>query len=172
MNLNYIQALEYFDILSKESKWSRSFNGYICSIIAGSQGLFAAANQYVKESLKILASQTRKKNPIEVFAVKRLEYFKKNEINSKDLCELLCIELLFLWIRLPYCRQAELQKMLDSNFSSISIFNFEKKIYKFYFEGCDRITDKHFVALKCLFEGALQVALNNPEFGEQVGIFI
>jgi len=77
-------------------------------------GKFELANQYVKDALKIVASQSRKKNPIEVFALKRLEYFKKNAIKRSELCELLVVELQFLWICFPYCETDKLEKMLQS----------------------------------------------------------
>jgi len=146
-NLEFDRALQNFDILSKESKWSKSFNGYISGIIAGAMGKFNEANDYMKSSLKIITSQSRKKNPIELFALKRLEYFKKNLIKSSELCALLCVEMLFLWICLPYTEQDKLQMMLDI---------------------CDGVSEKHFSALKCLFEGAIHMAMKNYEFGEQV----
>ncbi len=77
MNLNYKKSLEYFDILSNESRWSKSFNAYICTIISGAMGNFSLSNTYVKEALKILSTQSKKKNPVEVFAKQRLDYFKK-----------------------------------------------------------------------------------------------
>ena len=40
-------------------------------------GNFNLANQLVKEALKTLSSQSRKPNPIELFSLKRNEYFKK-----------------------------------------------------------------------------------------------
>lgn len=116
-NLDFDKCLEYFHVLSKESKWSRSFNGYICAVVAGSLGKFAEANAYAKEAIKIISSQKRKKNPIEMFALKRLEYFKKNPITTTNLCELLCVEMLFLWVCFPYCDQDKLTKMLDSNYT-------------------------------------------------------
>lgn len=113
-NLNYSESLKSFDVLARESKWSKTFNGYISCVVAGAMAKFPEANAYVKSSLKILSSQSRKKNPIELFAVKRLEYFKKNPIKDADLCELLCVEMLFLWICFPYCDEDKLNKMLQS----------------------------------------------------------
>ena len=113
-NLNYAAALESFAVLAKDSKWSRSFNAYISGICCGAMGKFELANQYVKDALKIVASQSRKKNPIEVFALKRLEYFKKNAIKRSELCKLLVVELQFLWICFPYCETDKLEKMLQS----------------------------------------------------------
>lgn len=115
MNLNYKKALEYFDILSNESRWSKSFNAYICTIVSGAMGNQSLANTYVKEALKLLSAQTKKKNPVEVFAKQRLDYFKKNPIKSTDLCQLLCVEMLFLWICVPFCEKEYLNKMLESN---------------------------------------------------------
>ena len=118
MSLDYKRALDQFDILSKESRWSKSFNSYICAILSGSMGNYPSANAYLKEALKIVANQTRKSNPVEVFAIKRLEFFKKESLaekaGSKALCELLVIELLFLWICLPFCQESDLKKMLES----------------------------------------------------------
>ncbi len=116
MDLNYKKALEYFDVLSNESRWSKSFNAYICTILSASMGNYSLANIYVKEALKLLAAQSKKKNPVEVFAKQRLDYFKKNPIKSSELCELLCIEMLFLWICIPFCEKENLNKMLDSKY--------------------------------------------------------
>lgn len=113
-NLDYEKALEKFLILHKESKWSRTFSTYICAILCGCMGNYTQANQHVKEALKTLASQTRKSNPIELFALKRNEYLKKNPINSKHLCELLVIELLYLWVCLPFSSEENLNRMLES----------------------------------------------------------
>lgn len=115
-NLEYEKALQSFSVLAKDSKWSRSFNAYICGICCGAMGKLDLANQYMKDALKIINSQTRKKNPIELFSLKRLEYFKKNTIKKSDLCELLVVELQFLWICFPYCDQDKLEKMLQSKF--------------------------------------------------------
>lgn len=115
-NLDYEKALEKFVLLHKESKWSKSFSTYICAILNGCLGNSTQANQLIKEALKIIASQTRKSNPIELFAQKRCEYFKKNAINSKHICELLVIELLYLWVCFPYSGEENLKKMLESNF--------------------------------------------------------
>lgn len=85
-------------------------------------GNFNLANQLVKEALKTLSSQSRKPNPIELFSLKRNEYFKKNSINSKPICELFVIELLYLWSCFPYCEENNLKRMLESNFYFISSF--------------------------------------------------
>ena len=130
-----------------ERQYKFSINGYICAVLSGSLGKSDQANAYIKASLKIIAAQTKKKNPIEIFAVRRLEYFKKNPIKTVELCQLLCVEMLFLWICLPYCTEEKLRKMLDI---------------------CDVINEKHFVAFKCLFEGAIRIELKDADYGEQV----
>ncbi len=112
--LNYVKALEYFEILHKNSKWSRSFGTYICAILHGANGNFALANQYSKEAMKILAAQTKKMNPIESFALKRNEYIKKNPIKSKTFAEILVCELLYLWVCYPYMDEKHLKKALES----------------------------------------------------------
>ena len=60
MNLDYAKALEQFEILHQIARWSRSFSTYICAILHGSMQDFTKANQFVKETLKILAANTRK----------------------------------------------------------------------------------------------------------------
>lgn len=111
--LDYPKALENFEVLQKESRWSKSFSTYICAVLTGAQGKFAPANAYVKEAIKIFNSQPKKNNPIELFAMRRNEYLKKNSIKSKELCELLVIELLYLWVNLPYCDESVLTRMLQ-----------------------------------------------------------
>jgi hypothetical protein len=147
MDLDYKNAFIQFDILSKESKWSKAYNYYASAILSGANNDLKQANAYCKEGLKVFNKQTRKPNPIELFAVKRLEYFKKNPFDSKKICQLLCIELLYNWVCIPYCTKGKLEEML--------------KI-------CDEITEKQFVPFKCLFEGHIQIALKNRDFGEQV----
>jgi hypothetical protein len=115
-NLDYENSIKQFEVLHKDSKWSKSFNTYICAILQGCMGNFKLANQLVKDALKTISSQSRKPNPIELFSLKRNEYFKKNSINSKPICELLVIELLYLWSCFPYCEEKNLKKMLESNF--------------------------------------------------------
>jgi hypothetical protein len=111
MNLKYEDAFVCFKRLSEESKWSTSFHKYVCALILGSLNRVKEANNYIKEGLNSLK---HKSNPIELFAVKRLEYFKKNPIKSKDICEFMIVELNFLWVCLPYCDRISLEKMLQS----------------------------------------------------------
>jgi hypothetical protein len=112
MNLDYSKAFEQFEILHRNSKWSRSFSTYICAILSGCDKKFSEANNYIKEALKIAASSTRKPNAIEVYGLKRTEFFKKHPINNQKICELLVIELLYLWACVSFCSEANLKKML------------------------------------------------------------
>lgn len=144
MKLDYEKALEYFKRLSEESKWSKSFHMYVCSLLFGCLEKFTEANEAVKDGLKLV---TKKSNPVEVFAQKRLEFFKKQTLKNKEICELMIIELNFLWVCLPFCEQSVLQRMLNI---------------------CDFINDKNFLSIKCLFEGALNVCLGNEDLAEQV----
>ncbi|CAF0703105.1 unnamed protein product [Brachionus calyciflorus] len=145
-NLNYAQALEKFLILHKDSKWSKSFSTYICAILSASLGNFSQANQYIKDAVKLIASQTRKLNPIELFAQKRCEFLKKNSFKTKSVGELLVIELLYLWVCLPFTTEENLKKMALT---------------------CEEINEKNLTVIKCLIEGAIYMSLNNKEFGEQ-----
>jgi tetratricopeptide (TPR) repeat protein len=120
MRLNYASALEQFEKVSKESKWSRCFLVYISAMVSGAAGKCDQANHFIKQALKEIAAQTRKSNPIELFAQKRIEYFKKNQIKSKLLCEFLCVELLYMWVCLPYCEETYLKQMLKSKATYIS----------------------------------------------------
>lgn len=113
--LDYAKALENFEVLQKESRWSRSFSAYMCAVLAGSLGKYADANNYVKEAIKAFNAQPKKNSPIELFAMRRNEYLKKYPVKSKELCELLCVELLYLWVSFPYCDKETLNKMLQGN---------------------------------------------------------
>lgn len=144
--LEYDKAYKHFEVLHKESRWSKSFNTYICAILQGAMGHYDQANKLIKEAIKTVQAQTRKPNPIEMFSLKRTEYFKKNPIVDKHVCELLIIELMYLWVCFPYCEEKYLRRML---------------------EMCDKITDKYLVPIKCLFEGSIYMTLKNKEFGEQ-----
>ena len=117
MHLDYAQALEHFDVLHKHSKWSRSFSTYICAVLQGAMGNFAEANKLSKESIKILAAQTkRKSNPIESFALKRNEYIKKNPFKTKQFAEMLACELLYIWVCYAFMEEPTLKKALIRKF--------------------------------------------------------
>ena len=112
--LDYARALEQFEMLHKSSKWSRSFGTYICAVLYGAMGNFDQANRYAKEALKILAAQTKKSNPIELFALRRNEFIKKNPIKTKLFAEMLVLEMLYLWVCFPYMDEQSLKKVLAS----------------------------------------------------------
>lgn len=112
--LDYAKALENFQVLQKESRWSKSFQTYVCAVLSGCLGKFSEANGYIKEAIKLFNTQAKKNSPIELFAMKRNEYLKKNPIKVKELYELLALELLYLWVHLPFCDEAAYNKMLQS----------------------------------------------------------
>ena len=111
MNLKYEDALNCYKRLSEESKWSTSYHKYVCALLNGCLKKIQEANQYIKEGINAIK---HKNNPIELFAVKRLEYFKKNPIQSSEICEFMCVELVFLWVCIPYCERTKLEKMIQS----------------------------------------------------------
>ena len=119
--LRYADAIVQFEVLAKESRWSRSFSAYICAILMGCVGRLADANAMAKEGLRIVKAQTKKSNPVEVFALKRNEYFKRSPIKSKLVCELLVAELLYLWVCVPFCEEAHLRSLLQSKFTKMYI---------------------------------------------------
>lgn len=128
-NLEYEKALNKFVILHKDSKWSRSFSTYICAILSGSMGNLNQANQYIKEALKIISSQTKKLNAIEIFTQKRCEFLKKNPIKSKSVSQLFVTELLYLWVCLPYASKENLQKLIKGFFYINKIYFLKNKYF-------------------------------------------
>ena len=171
INSDYARAFGHFHMIFNRTKWYRPLYAYFCAVIQGCLGDFAQANEFIKESLKLAqASQKKRKNfQIEDFSLKRVEYLKKNPIKSKNICQFLVVELLYLWVCYPSCEEKQLNKFLESEckaFFNSSVFRF------FYFSlscsVCDGNQEKSLTALKCLFEGAIQMEMQNHEFGEQV----
>ena len=122
LNCNYELAFQAFAEFVKTSKWSLSFNAFIIALLNGCLGKFDVANEGIKVGSKISAP----KNPIEFYAQKRIEYLKKNPIKTKHTCEFFCVELLFLWVNLPYGAEENLKKMLNGK-------RYIKLFYLFYF---------------------------------------
>jgi hypothetical protein len=129
LNCNYDLAFQAFAEFVKTSKWSLSFNALIIALLNGCLGRFDVANEGIKAGSKISSP----KNPIEIYAQKRIEYLKKNPVKTKLTCEFFCVELLFLWVNLPYGTEENLKKMLNGE--SI-FFPFKKSIFfKFLFQN-------------------------------------
>lgn len=116
MTLDYAKASEHYTLVAKHSKWSRCFNLYALALIVAALGHGDLAAQYVRDGLSIVAEQSSKLNPIESFAAKRLDYFKRNAAlaGARDLCEMLCVELLYVLACVPFCDGVHLRKMLKS----------------------------------------------------------
>jgi hypothetical protein len=113
-SLDYGKALDCFLRLTGESKWSSSFHRYVCAILYGCLSKLKDSNDFVKNGLNAVKRKTG--GPIEIFALKRLEYFKKNPIKTSTICEFMCLEINFLWSSLPFCHKTELNAMLESKF--------------------------------------------------------
>lgn len=129
MNLDYAKALESYESLFKRSRWSKSFSGYCCAVMHAAMGNFSQSNQFVKESIKALASQPKRPNPIELFSQKRCEYLKKHPVQSKIVGQMLVIEMLYLWITFPFMEEHMLKRILECNFI---FFTFKLELLKYY----------------------------------------
>lgn len=116
MNLDYAKALESYESLFKRSRWSKSFSGYCCAVMHAAMGNFSQSTQFVKESIKALASQPKRPNPIELFSQKRCEYLKKHPVQSKIVGQMLVIEMLYLWITFPFMEEHMLKKILECKY--------------------------------------------------------
>jgi hypothetical protein len=111
LNMDYDKALGCFVAFSKDSKWSDSFNTLLAILINGSLDDLKMASQILKQAS---GKPTQKRNPIENYAHRRLEYLKKHSIKSKTTCQFFLIELLFLWMYIPYGESNKLNEMLAS----------------------------------------------------------
>jgi hypothetical protein len=110
LNLRFDLALECFLKFTEHSKWSIVFNYFILSILYGSCGQYEKAN----ETLNFKAKLSGRKNPIESYALKRVEYLRKIKDKDDILYQFFCIELTYLWVYLPYAKEAQLIKTLES----------------------------------------------------------
>jgi hypothetical protein len=146
LNLDYQLAFDSFTQFAKSSKWSLSLNALLSALLHGCLGRFDLANQAIKVGSKV----SQQKNPIEFYAQKRIEFLKKNPIKNTITCEFFCIELLFLWVYLPYADEDHLRKMLLV---------------------LDKQSDKCFLGVKSLIEGSIQLELKDVDFSEQVSCF-
>ena len=113
MNLSFEKSLENFSILSKESKWSGILNTYASSLLCGCLSNFNEMRTFNKLAFD-KAATTNNGFQYEVMALKRCQYFRLRQINSTTVYEMLVIELLLLWICLPYCESKALRSMLES----------------------------------------------------------
>lgn len=110
-NLNYEKAKENFIPFSEASHWSRSFNAYVIILLNGCLNEFSKMKIDLENALKI----PKRQNPIDQLANKRLQYLKINEENlNKELCEFFIVELLYLWVLIPYCSEDHTNTMIKS----------------------------------------------------------
>jgi hypothetical protein len=110
LNLDYDKAIECFSRFIKYSKWSNSFNTLLMVLLNGSVNDLKMANQLLKSAPK----SPQKRNPIENYAHRRLDYLKKWQIKSKHRCQFFLLELLFLWVYIPFAPSSKLIQMLQS----------------------------------------------------------
>lgn len=113
INLNNTLAFECFKKFTENSKWSYAFNAYLTILLNGSLGYFQQFDDLLKTKIKLAP----RKNPIEIYSLKRIEFIKKLCNESKytpQIYQFLLLELAFLWCYLPYAKRDNLIKMLES----------------------------------------------------------
>ena len=115
-NLNYELAFDSFAKFTSDSKWSFVFNVYLMTILNGCLSNFSKVDELLKSKLKL----SQRKNPIEIYSLKRIEFLKKtaDTKTSTSIYEFLCLELVYLWCCVPYAKKENLVKMLDGRFCS------------------------------------------------------
>ncbi len=113
MSLNYTKALESFEEFGKHSNWSQSLNAYLFVLTSNCIEIWPKnkLDAYLKKTL----STTNRRNFLEKFSRKRLEYLYDDAVISKGLYEILVVEVLYLFVYLPYCNQRNLEKIYQSN---------------------------------------------------------
>ena len=110
MNLDFAKSLECVERFTKDSKWSLSFNVYIKVLLKGCLDSKENLKNVVAEAVNISC----KRNFIEKFSRNRLNYLNQLDVITKDIYELLLVELLYFWLFIPYCTQQSLKAFLES----------------------------------------------------------
>lgn len=108
-NFNYEKAKEFVVPFSQLSNWSKALNGYLCILL---DGCLNDLDNF-EQKLEIALRNSENRNPIDLFAIRRLEYL--NSISkqvTKELFEFLAVELLYLWMWIPYCSEEKLNNVL------------------------------------------------------------
>lgn len=95
-------------LLQQNSKWSKCFYTYMLALCHGSSGSVDIANNLFKTVPGLVKKKT---NQIEAFVSRRAQQFKKIKLTDA-LCELLVLELIYLWNNLPQCGKEETERML------------------------------------------------------------
>lgn len=111
LNLDYQSAMQSFSEFAKSSKWSLSFNALLAALLSGCLGNIDQANQQIKLAGKI---SQKNKNPIELCALRRIEFLKKYTIKNAATCQFFLLESLYLFAFIQFADEAHLNKMLES----------------------------------------------------------
>lgn len=119
--MDFVKALEFFRMVETESKWYKWLSAYICALLEGCLENFEQANAFVLEANRIFILESKKNHRLDLFTTKRNEYLKENGVKSKDLCEILIVEVLYFWLNFPSCEEIALNKMLNGNIDKIKL---------------------------------------------------
>jgi hypothetical protein len=119
-DLNYTKAKECFVPFSQVSHWSWGFNAYVNILLNGCLNDFTSFKEDLESGLKT----PKKYNPIDFYTNKRLQYLKKIEDTiNQELCEFFIIELLYLWVLIPYCSEEKSNQMIKSKSIKLYFMN-------------------------------------------------
>jgi hypothetical protein len=113
MNLEFGKSLKCYEQFAKDSKWSLSFNVYIKVLLKGCLNSTDDLKNEVERALNI----TSRRNFIEKFSKHRLNFLNQLGLITKSVCELLLVEILFLWGYIPFCSAKSLKEFLISKLS-------------------------------------------------------
>lgn len=117
MKFNYSNARDCFDKFSKDSKWSPSFNIFIDVILRGCQNDLDNLKNDVNSALLL----SHKKNFVEKVFRFRLQYLSQLSSITQSLCELLFVEVLYLWLYIPYCDPQCLHLIIECKYDADNI---------------------------------------------------
>jgi hypothetical protein len=112
LNLDYSLAHDCFIKFTKNSKWSSVFNVYLIILLNGCLENFKKVDEMLNLKLKL----STRKNLIEIYALKRIDYLKKLTNKPASVYKFFCLELTYLWCYIPYAKLENLIKMLDGKF--------------------------------------------------------
>jgi hypothetical protein len=146
MKLDFKQALVAIEKFAQTSKWSVSFNSLLLIVLNG-----ALENQdKVSQLIKQIPKSSQMKNPIEMYAQRRIEFIKKASsklLKTKSFHEFLIVELLYIFGFLPFCERNILDSML---------------------EILDQQAEKNLIAIKTLIEAGIQYENGDFDFSQQL----
>ena len=133
LNLDYNLAHDCLIKFTIDSRWSHVFNVYLVIILNGSLNNFRKVDELLNSKFKL----SSRKNLIEIFSLKRIEFLKslKNK-NSPFIYQFFCLELTYLWCYIPYAKRESLIKMLDGRTFKHSLFLLIIFVFFFKFYIC------------------------------------